>query len=115
MGGDDSNVTTSTVLDVSDLLPQEEQSVRLLAAAADPVRWTVLNRLGRGQACVCELQEHIPIPANLLSYHLKVLRDAGLVTTRRRGRWIDYTLAEDARARLEAALPASLNAAAEPT
>jgi len=44
-----------------------------------------------------------------------VLRDAGLVTTRRRGRWIDYTLAEDARARLEAALPSSLNAAAGPT
>ena len=77
-------------------------------AAADPVRWTVLHRLGSCQACVCELQEHISIPANLLSYHLKVLRDAGLVTTSRRGRWIDYALADDAAAQLQAALPVPL-------
>jgi len=54
---------------------------------------------------VCKLQDHVPIAANLLSYHLKVLRDAGLVTTSRRGRWIDYALAEDAQDRLRAALP----------
>jgi ArsR family transcriptional regulator len=41
----------------------------------------------------------------VLSYHLKVLRDAGLITSARRGRWIDYTLAPDAGARLAAALP----------
>ena len=45
---------------------------------------------------MCDLQERVPVAANLLSYHLKVLRDAGLVTTARRGRWIDYTLADDA-------------------
>lgn len=106
MGGDDSNVTTSTVLELSDFRSERAaRAVQLLTAVADPVRWTVLNRLGSGQACVCELQEHIPIPANLLSYHLKVLRDAGLVTTSRRGRWIDYALAGDAPARLQAALP----------
>ena len=86
--------------------------VALLAAVADPIRWTVLQRLAASEACVCNLQEHIPIAANLLSYHLKVLRDAGLVTTVRRGRWIDYTLAPDAQDRLCAALPtAALGAA----
>ena len=87
----------------------------MLTTVADPVRWAVLNRLGSGQACVCELQEHAPVPANLLSYHLKVLRDAGLVTTSRRGRWIDYALADDAMARLRAALPAALSALRVPT
>ena len=43
---------------------------------------------------MCDLQEHVPIAANLLSYHLKVLREAGLVTTSRRGRWVDYALAD---------------------
>ncbi len=62
-------------------------------------------RLAAGTSCVCELQEHFPIAANLLSYHLRVLRDAGLVTTARRGRWIDYSLAPDAMARLRDALP----------
>jgi len=109
MGDDDSNVTTSTVFELSASRSERAAgAAQLLTAAADPVRWTVLNRLGGGQACVCELQEHISIPANLLSYHLKVLRDAGLVTTSRRGRWIDYTLADDARARLQAALPVAV-------
>lgn len=91
-----------------ELLPgpaQVEEAVALLGAAADPVRWTVLRRLVSGTACVCDLQEAVTVPPNLLSYHLKVLRDAGLVTTSKRGRWVDYTLAEDAFERLGAALP----------
>ncbi len=84
-----------------------EGAVALLAVVADPIRWTVLQRLTAGPSCVCNLQEHVPIPANLLSYHLKVLRGASLVTTSRRGRWIDYALAEDAFDRLRGALPGS--------
>jgi ArsR family transcriptional regulator, arsenate/arsenite/antimonite-responsive transcriptional repressor len=80
-------------------------SVVLLAAVADPIRWTVLQRLSASTLCVCKLQDHLPIAPNLLSYHLKVLREAGLVTTSRRGRWIDYTLADDAVDRLRTALP----------
>jgi ArsR family transcriptional regulator len=82
-----------------------DASVSLLAAVADPIRWTVLQRLASKSSCVCDLQEQVPIAANLLSYHLKVLREAGLVTTSRRGRWIDYALAEDALERLHAAIP----------
>ncbi|WP_395696413.1 ArsR/SmtB family transcription factor [Nocardioides sp.] len=78
----------------------------LLTAVADPVRWTVLQRLGTGTACVCELQDQVSVAPNLLSYHLRVLREAGLVTTSRRGRWVDYSLAPGAFDRLVAALPA---------
>ena len=87
-----------------------EESVSLLTAVADPVRWTVLQQLAASESCVCNLQDHIPIAANLLSYHLKVLRDAGLVTTSRRGRWIDYSLAAGALERLAAALPGAAHA-----
>lgn len=45
------------------------------------------------------------MPDNQLSYHLKVLREAGLVTASRRGRWMDYRLTDDALARLHATLP----------
>jgi ArsR family transcriptional regulator len=83
-----------------------EQSWTLLSAVADPVRWTVLSHLAeRGTSCVCDLQERVPVAANLLSYHLKVLRDAELVTTSRRGRWIDYSLADGVSRRLAEALP----------
>ena len=89
-------------------------SVALLQAVADPIRWEVLARLADGTHCVCDLQAHLPIAANLLSYHLRMLREAGLVATSRRGRWIDYTLAPDARARICAALPLPLPEGARP-
>ncbi len=78
----------------------------LLAAVADPVRLGLLEQLAAsGTRCVCNLQTDPPIAGNLLSYHLRVLREAGLVTAQKRGRWVDYTLAGDAFARLQLALP----------
>jgi ArsR family transcriptional regulator len=94
----------SMVLDRS---PAEtDAAVALLAVVADPVRWRLLDRLAdAGTHCVCELQPVGGVAPNVLSYHLKVLREAGLVTSAKRGRWVDYTLAEDAHARIAAALP----------
>ena len=77
----------------------------LLAVVADPSRYALLQALSAGTTCVCKLQEQVPIAPNLLSYHLKVLREAGLITAAKRGRWVDYTLAGDAAHRLHAALP----------
>ncbi|MFE9097375.1 ArsR/SmtB family transcription factor [Streptomyces sp. NPDC007264] len=101
----DSKLTEVTVPPPGEVHNGVDRSVSLLQAVADPVRWSILQRLTGGPACVCALQEHLPIAGNLLSYHLKVLRESALVTTSRRGRWIDYTLAGDALARLHAALP----------
>ena len=112
-----SSVAEASVLEVSVQPTEREVSDRLAAAlpllraAADPVRWTVLHILATGDSsCVCDLQERVPIAANLLSYHLKVLRDAGLVRATRRGRWIDYALTEDALDRLGGALPGRVGA-----
>jgi ArsR family transcriptional regulator len=63
-----------------------------MAALVDPVRLRIVTVLAGGGRCVCSLREQVPVPANLLSYHLRVLREAGLVTATRRGRWIDYRL-----------------------
>ena len=89
----------------------EVEPLVVMQAVADPIRWTVLATLAQAPRCVCKLQEQIPIAGNLLSYHLKVLREAGLVTTSRRGRWIDYALAHDAAERMRAALPGAQQAA----
>ena len=96
-------MTDTTNLEVIGTAPVEPLLV--LQAVADPVRWSVLVMLAEAPRCVCKLQEQIPIAGNLLSYHLKVLREAGLITSARRGRWIDYALADDARVRMAAALP----------
>jgi len=58
-----------------------------------------------GPTCVCNLSADPPTAPNLLSYHLRVLREAGLVTALRRGRWIDYSLADGALDRLRSTLP----------
>jgi len=86
----------------------------LLAVAADPVRFALLEALTAGTTCVCELQEQVPVAANVLSYHLKVLREAGLISAARRGRWIDYTLADGALDRLHGALPKALHGGDRP-
>lgn len=85
---------------------RQRESVDLLSVVADPVRWRLVAELAqRGKRCVCDLQPVGGVAPNVLSYHLKVMRDAGLVTATRRGRWIDYELADDAPTRLRESLP----------
>jgi ArsR family transcriptional regulator len=63
-----------------------------LQALSDPHRLRILDRLRGGERCVCELTDVLDTGQSLLSFHLKVLRDAGLVTARREGRWMHYAL-----------------------
>ncbi len=71
----------------------------------DPIRLQVLDALRDGERCVCELREDIEVAPPLLSYHLKVLREAGLVVATRRGRWVDYRLAGGALSALRDLIP----------
>ena len=75
------------------------------AALGDPLRIRILRILEAGERCVCDLREGVDIAPNLLSYHLKVLRQAGLVRATRRGRWVDYRLAGPALETLRQAVP----------
>ncbi len=65
-----------------------------LAVLADPTRLAVLEVLLAGPANVKRINESVRIAQNLLSHHLRVLREAGLVTARRDGKGILYTLAD---------------------
>ena len=63
---------------------------RRFDALGDPARLAILSELHRGTNCVCELVPKLGLAPNLLSYHLRVLREAGLVEGTRRGRRIEY-------------------------
>ena len=90
---------------VSSSLPGA-RTAALFQALSDEKRLRILSLLGSGEHCVCELTDALDLPQSLLSFHLKTLRDAGLVTDRREGRWVYYALAtqalEEARGALDA-------------
>ncbi len=73
-----------------------ERATRLFHALSDRTRLSILQRLRLGERCVCDLTDALDAAQSRLSFHLKVLKDAGLVTDRRDGRWMYYTLNTDA-------------------
>jgi len=75
-----------------------------LQALADPNRLRILEVLRRGERCVCRLEELLGMDQPLLSHHLRVLREAGLVSGRREGRWVHYSIVPEALSALEAFL-----------
>jgi len=72
------------------------QEARRFHALSDETRLHVVELLARGERCVCELQETLDAAQSRLSFHLKVLRDAGIVSDRRQGRWVFYSLRPEA-------------------
>jgi ArsR family transcriptional regulator len=63
-----------------------------LRALADPVRWRICVALAAEDLCVCHLTADLDIAQPLVSHHLRALREAGLVTPDRTGRWTYYAL-----------------------
>lgn len=65
---------------------------RMFHALSDPTRIEIMQILRRGEHCVCELTEHLDCAQSRLSFHLKTLKGAGLVSDRKDGRWVYYQL-----------------------
>ena len=65
---------------------------RCCHALSDETRLAILERLRGGEECVCNLTDALGSGQSRLSFHLKVLKDAGLVHDRRDGRWIHYSI-----------------------
>ncbi len=63
-----------------------------LKAAAEPLRWRILKSLACEELCVCHLTEDLGVPQPLISHHLRVLRDAGLVDSEKWRYWTYYRL-----------------------
>jgi ArsR family transcriptional regulator, arsenate/arsenite/antimonite-responsive transcriptional repressor len=82
----------------------------LFKALADPRRLTMLATLARAEdeVCVCDFTGALPLEQPTVSHHLKILREARLVTCERRGTWVYYRIAADARDRIDTALHATI-------
>ena len=73
----------------------EPKVARIFHALSDETRLAVLARLRDGERCVCDLMDLLGAGQSRLSFHMKVLKEAGLVVDRREGRWIHYALNPD--------------------
>ena len=88
-----------------DLPPMDPAAAEDLAAVfkalADPTRVAIVSRLASGEACcVCDLTDAFELSQPTVSHHLRILRDAGLVESERRGTFAYYVLVPEAIERL---------------
>ena len=84
-------------MSVSAVSPIEvEQARALLKALADPLRLQVIEALAGGERCVCDLATQLELGQSKLSFHLKVMKLAGLLADRQEGRWMYYRIQPDA-------------------
>jgi ArsR family transcriptional regulator len=82
---------------------------QVFKALADPVRLRLVSLIGAhqgGEVCVCELTEAFELTQPTISHHLKVLREAGIIGSQRRGTWVYYRLQPAALERMAALLAA---------
>ncbi|GHH77746.1 transcriptional regulator [Kitasatospora indigofera] len=90
----------------------EADSVKMAAmfkALADPVRLRLFSRVAShegGEACVCDIQD-VGVSQPTVSHHLKKLREAGLLTSERRGTWVYYRVAPEVLAAMAGLLSAA--------
>jgi len=73
-----------------------ERSVELFHALSDETRLQIIELLRKGERCVCDLTDTLDAAQSRLSFHLRVLRDAGIVRDRKEGRWVHYELNREA-------------------
>jgi ArsR family transcriptional regulator len=71
---------------------QDKALLAVFHALSDETRLSIVRRLAGGERCVCDLQDLLDAAQSRLSYHLRTLKDAGLITDRRDGRWVHYSL-----------------------
>jgi ArsR family transcriptional regulator len=77
-----------------------DEARQLLKALAEPIRLQVIEALAGGERCVCDLTEDLGLAQSKLSFHLKVLKEAGLLADRQSGRWVYYRLRPESIERL---------------
>jgi ArsR family transcriptional regulator, arsenate/arsenite/antimonite-responsive transcriptional repressor len=87
--------------------PEREEIAARFKALADPTRVAIINCLSAAdEVCVCSLTDTFDLSQPTISHHLKVLREAGLVESSRRGTWAYYRLVPEAIDALRGALGA---------
>ena len=70
---------------------------KIFKALCDEKRLSILELLKGGEKCACVLMEELNIAQSALSYHMKILCESGIVTSRQEGKWTHYTISKSGR------------------
>src|SRR6266704_1472085 len=84
--------------------PEPARVATWFHALSAETRVQIVEMLSHKERCVCELEQVLGIAQSRLSFHIKVLKDAGLISDRRDGRWMYYNLNRDAFNEVQALL-----------
>lgn len=79
-----------------DVAIDNARAAALFHALSDEIRIGVVGLLLHGERCVCDLMSELDMAQSRLSWHLKTLSDAGIISGRKEGRWVYYSLNADA-------------------
>lgn len=113
-GGDDGCPLAPLVAEPLSMPAAVEMAAKF-KALSDPVRLQLLSSVAShagGEACVCDISTGVGVSQPTVSHHLKVLRDAGLLTSQRRASWVYYAVVPEALAMLSTLLNAGTDSAA---
>ncbi len=102
----DANCCAAPLVQITPSPAKALAEVKLLAALADATRLQIVAMLAglEEPLCVCDIQSHFKLGQPTISHHLRVLRDAGMVSWEKRGLWVYYSLNSDTLARAAAYL-----------
>ncbi len=78
-------------------IPSDEEAKKqaeFLKAVSDPARIKIIYALREGELCVCEIMELLKMPQTMVSHHCKILKVAGIVSDRKFGKWVNYSLTD---------------------
>jgi len=82
----------------------QEELAALFQVLGNPTRLRILRDLATGEQCVCNMFKRLQLPQNLVSHHLGILRERGIIRSRRSGKWVYYSLNESPLARISDAV-----------
>lgn len=69
-----------------------ERQAKIFKALAHPLRLKIINKLSDGELCVCKLNEDVEFSQSNLSQHLRILKEAGILNSRKEGMWMYYSI-----------------------
>jgi ArsR family transcriptional regulator, arsenate/arsenite/antimonite-responsive transcriptional repressor len=90
-------MSMATIFQKYDMEAEMKELIKVMKAGSDPTRVKILKMLQRKTMCVCEIQATLKIAQSTASKHLKILEEAGLISSAKEGLWVNYILSDGFR------------------